>query len=145
MTLMAQLERRRLDLEQVRSNAAGVARAVFAFRSSGHGELKLAAPVRFGVTFTEQPAISTGVVLVSGRLVAGKFPNACAGVYQWVRNPRGLFVGAKMFFVVDAGGQSYSLEHHVTFEGVAIKLMPDALNQRDTPTVPRYVPPGWDS
>lgn len=127
MSLFGQLEQRRVDLETTAENSARPARLTMTFRTSGHGELRIKRPVLFGLTFIEPPHVSTGVVLAAGRLVPTKFPNACAGVYRWVKNERGFFVGAKMFFVVDSGEQPYELNHHVTFEATAIKYMPEGM------------------
>jgi len=122
VSVYIQLERNRADLEANAENQARTARVLLDYESAGHGEIALADPVGFDVTFLEEPRVVTGVVLASGQLLAGKFPQVTAGVHRWVRDARGLWTGAYLFFVVDASNQPYRLRHHLTFEGVAIKL-----------------------
>jgi hypothetical protein len=122
MSLTVQLESRRAYVNSLAENTTRTARLALSYDSSGSGELIGKHPVSFQLTFTEQPTISTGVALRSGKIVPGKAPNVCAGVWHWQRDPKGMYIGAWLFFVVDSGGQGYALRHSVTFEGVAIKL-----------------------
>lgn len=124
MSLFANLERRRVELGRTAENSARSARLLLVYRTKGNGELRIDSPLDFGLWYVEQPVITTGVSLKSGRLHATQYPNACAGVWRWTKNAKGLYTGAKLFFVVDSGGRDYDLEFSLVFEATAIKMMP---------------------
>lgn len=136
-------------LESVAENAARVARVSVVYQSTGNGEIKVDKPISFPIHFVEEPTLSSGRVLAGGDLTAGYFPNADAGVYRWVRDDRGFYVGAYVYFVVDSNGVDYRMNHHLTFEGDSLKMFNAELMQRadqlgnptgDTQTVTQQTP-----
>lgn len=117
-----QLDQRRYYLDTVAENSTRLARVAIRFDSTGFGESYTKHAVTLGVIFVEEPTISTGVALTSGRLVANQYPNVCSGVYKWQRNSQGYYTGAYLFFVVDSAGGDYRLRHSLVFEATAMKL-----------------------
>lgn len=120
--IFSQQQAHRGYLDQVYENSSREAVATLTYDSRGQGE-GLSPAVVFGITFTTVPSITTGVELLAGNLVPGKFPNVSVGVYRWTQDSRGLYVGARLFFVVDSGGQAYTLRHTLEFRGTGIKML----------------------
>lgn len=125
--LFTNLEVHRSWLTQVAENGARLARVVVSFITTGNGEASTAEPVPFGIHFLQAPVVASGVVLASGTLVAGQYPNTDAGVVSWALAEGKFVVGARLYFVCDSGGQDYTLQHHLTFEAPAIKFYPSEL------------------
>jgi hypothetical protein len=132
--LTVAFEDRRSYLGAIEDNAAANARLTLTFDSAGSGEFSTKYPIPFQTTFTAEPTVSTGVAFLGGKPVPGYFPNVGAGVWHWQRDAKGYYVGAWLFFVVDIndpGGattsalhaaRTYKLRHHLTFEGVIVRL-----------------------
>lgn len=135
--VMGAVQERRAYLDATAENATRLARVAVTFLSTGYGETELTHPIDFGVTFIDEPTVTTGVVMEPGqRLVAGNFPNCSAGVSKWQtlqRNssnaPNLYWTGAYLYLVVDSNSQGYNLRHHFVFEGTAIKLLDTLLTE----------------
>lgn len=126
-------------------NGARTARSFHRIASKGAGEIHMAQPVPFAVTFTEQPTLTSGLALGAGQLVPGAYPIAQVGVHKWQTDSRGFFIGAYLWIAVTFGPDSLStdgsltflshadqiaraqamnrlqLDHHLCFEGMALR------------------------
>jgi hypothetical protein len=128
------LEQRRGQLDAIRENSARLAEAHLTFSTHGWGEFKLPEAAYFSCTFIEQPNITTGVALDGDLLVPTRFPRVTAGVYRWLQDTKGFYIGAWVFFVVDTQSSfiattvtsdpGYDLTHYFHFSGVAAKILP---------------------
>jgi hypothetical protein len=98
------LELRRQALAAYRENSARLAYCRLPFTTTGWGEFKFEKAVRFTCTFIERPAISHGLSMEGDDLVPTRFPRVTAGVYKWVIDVNGFYVGAYVFFVVESLG-----------------------------------------
>lgn len=98
------LEQRRQQLDAVRENSSRLAYCHLTFTTSGWGEFKVPDAVRFTCTFIERPAISAGLSIDGDALVETRFPRVTAGVYKWVQDVDGFYIGAHVFFVVETMG-----------------------------------------
>lgn len=135
--VMGAVAERRSYLDTVAENATRLARVAVTFLSTGYGEVQLATPIDFGVTFIEEPTVTCGWTIEPGtNLVAGAFPNCSAGVWRWKTQqrhspsaPKEYWVGAYLFMVVDSNSQPYNLRHNFVFEGTAIKLLDTLLTE----------------
>jgi hypothetical protein len=137
-TVIGQTESRRAQIEAQKENTARRAKAYATWTTKGIGEILVPKAFYFGVTFIEEPTFVSGMALAEGsELVAGHFPRAACGVYEWVKQPapkgtKELFVGAFVFFVVDTVGPGqvlgsepqYEIHHHLVWEGLAMKDLP---------------------
>jgi hypothetical protein len=85
--------------------AAGAAtgRSVHKVFTTGRGDIRIASPVKFSLTFTEQPFFTSGCVLHAGSLVDHLYPTATVGVWKWQRDSRGMYTGAYIWVTVGAG------------------------------------------
>lgn len=138
-----------------RENSARLAKSHAKYRTVGFGESRAAQVFDFDIVFTGEPTISYGHwVDVSGDnpdLSAGRYPRAHGGVWQWRTQPspsdptRMFYTGAWVYFVVDVSGlpsagasgacgptgptvgPAYVVNHHLSFEGVALKSVPGHL------------------
>lgn len=128
-SLSVALDRQRQYLDQIAENSGRLARVAVFYDTTGNGETTVQKPIEFGLTFTEMPSVVMGSSLLSGQLVRRKLPNTSAGVWKWKIDPKGYYVGAHIYIVVDSAGQDYNLRHSIVFEGDAIKLVAaEALN-----------------
>lgn len=144
------MERHRARIEQTRENSTRLAQAYATFDSSGTGEYRAPQVIEFGCTFLDRPVVTYGFSLDGDELVANRFPRCTGGVYRWVRDKDGRYVGAYALVVVDGGDTSitvaqdppYNLTHDFVFTGIAMKNLPTHLLETDfdggTTT---YVPP----
>jgi hypothetical protein len=125
-------ERRRQKVDQTKENSARLARCAVTYTTVGYGVVVLPQSLDFDVTFLTEPGVTTGVALASGeRLRMDEIPRVCAGVYSWTTSPKGFYVGAHLWFVVEQAGvgmllpgRGYTLHHHLVFDGIAIKDLP---------------------
>lgn len=125
--------------DQVRENAARHASAYKTYGTVGSGEVIFEEPVDFGLIFTEEPNVAYGFALdndVVQELVEGDFPTSSGGVIAWDITERGLYIGATVFAVVGSSNPTapvtdYSLIHHFTFSGIAVKDVGDSDFEED--------------
>jgi hypothetical protein len=89
--------------EMLLAQGARVGRSKHKVRTKGRGDLRIASPVNFALTFVEEPIFTSGVALTGGNLVEHLYPLATVGVYQWKRDSRGMYVGAYVWVSVTAG------------------------------------------
>lgn len=134
----------------LRQNAPRLAKSHLFYTTHGTGEFQVGTAVRFECVFSEKPHFTYGAEIPDDQtLVAGKYPRTHAGVYKWIREnpPRNVYgdpdedhaddimyyTGAWVYFVVDiiGGGvvfrppqPSYTVIHHLSFEGTALKNVP---------------------
>lgn len=134
MNLFSSIRDQAARVEQTRENGGRLAEAHGLFRTSGWGEMAFQDVIEFGLSFVDAPAIAYGAELNPGQtLVDTRFPRSWGGVYQWKRDAKGLYVGAYCYAVIDAGSiipagdPGYTLTHHFTFTGIAIKGLPAGL------------------
>lgn len=130
----AALEQRRGQLDAIRENTSRLATAQCSFTTQGWGEFKLPDVAYFGATFIERPFVSHGTSINGDKLVPTRFPRVTAGVYRWLQDVKGFYIGAWVFFVVDTQSSfitttvaidpGYSLTHDLQFTGIAIKALP---------------------
>lgn len=128
------LEQRRSRLDAIRENSSRPATCRLTFTTTGWGEMKLPNASYFGGSFIDRPAVATGVTIDGDNLVATRFPRVTAGVYKWLRDASGFYVGAWVFIAVDTqspyiattvtADPGYELTHDFTFTGVASKALP---------------------
>lgn len=144
-----QLARVEANKAAQRENSARLAKAHAKYRTVGAGESRAVDVFDFEVVFTAEPVVSYGHWLdISGDnpdLVTGRYPKVSGGVWQWRTQPspsdptRMFFTGAWVYFVVDANTTesafsgppavppAYVVNHHLSFEGVAMKSVPGHL------------------
>lgn len=130
----AAMEQRRQHLDAIRENSARLAESQAFFSTHGWGEFKIPEVVRFNCTFIERPAVSSGLSIDGDVLVPTRFPRVTAGVYRWLQDTKGFYIGAWVFFVVDTQSPfitttvsvdpGYDLIHDITFSGKAGKILP---------------------
>jgi len=128
------LEQRRGQLDAIRENSARLATAQLSFTTHGWGEFKLPEVAYFGVTFIERPLLASGVSIDGDALIPTRFPRVTAGVYRWLQDVKGFYIGAWVFFVVDTQSSfittsvtsdpGYDLVHDLQFTGIAAKILP---------------------
>lgn len=135
--------------EAIAANGARTGRSLHRIASKGAGEVHIVQPIDFRLTFVEQPTFTNGLSLLNGQLVSGAYPIASVGVYKWRRDTRGFYTGAYLWVGVTSAPtdlvplppgdydaeivavqrsqaearalNSLSLEHHLCFEGMAIR------------------------
>lgn len=128
------IEQRRGKLDAIRENTSRLANAHLTFTTHGWGEFKLPNVAYFKATFIEQPAVACGVALDGDKLISTRFPRVTAGVYRWLQDAKGNYIGAWVFFVVDTQNTyisttvttdpGYDLIHYLSFTGIAGKVLP---------------------
>lgn len=124
---------------QVEENSARYAFAYGKAHSSGWGEVVVADPIMFGITYVHEPTVAYGYALDDDdQLVDGRFPRCSGGVLRWVRTPEEYYVGAYVLVTVATAdpliaaqsldvaadfGQDpgYDITHSWTFGALAIK------------------------
>lgn len=123
--IMEAMEQRRGYVEQLRQNTSRLAQSYNFVETTGVGSIRLATVVRFYCTFIEKPVVSYGFT-VESELVDDDFPQSCGGVYSWLLDSRGFYLGAYVFVKVDAT-EDPTIQHDFTFTGIAMKDLPDYL------------------
>ena len=134
---MNDLERRRAADARHHENRARLAMAYARFDSEGSGSMEFEDGVDFGLTFIEQPYVTTGHVIDLDELaealgldegVTPPIPQVSSYVTEWQIDDRGFYVGAWCAAVVSdmalPEGVTVSIQHHFTFSAVAIKDVP---------------------
>lgn len=86
--------RHRRDAE--RNNSARLAFSTHRVNSSGVGNVRLQAALKFDVTFVEMPTFTQGSVVTKRPGGEWHLPVGTAGVWEWVRNRKGHYIGAKI-------------------------------------------------
>lgn len=117
------LERHRGMLEQQRENRTRPASCFMKYSTAGQGELLTPRVCRFDVTFVEEPRVFSGWEMDGDTLVKGYYPMVSAGVWKWQRDARGYYLGAWLVFNI-TGHDTYTIDHHFHFTGIAIKDLP---------------------
>lgn len=130
-------ELRRGKLDAIRENTSRLAVCQLSFSTHGWGEFKMPTAAYFTSTFIKRPLIASSVSLDGDKLIATRFPRVTAGVHRWIRDVKGFYTGAWVFFVVDtqssfiattvATDPGYDLIHDMQFTGIAIKALPSHL------------------
>lgn len=131
------LETQRALREAVRENSGRPARCQATWTTTGIGEILVPTIFNFDVRFIEEPCFTYGFALADDGIdpVDGHFPRAGAGVYRWEQDAKDHYIGAYLFFTVDTIGPgnavgnepNYKIIHHLSFEAMAIKDVPDHL------------------
>lgn len=106
MTLTAWQEQQNFESKRAALIAQGarVGRSVHKVFTKGRGDVRVAQPVTFALTFCEEPIFTAGLALGGGQpLVEHLYPLATVGVYKWQRDSRGMYVGAYLWVSVTAG------------------------------------------
>lgn len=86
------------------AQGARVGKSTHKVFTKGRGDLRIAQPVNFALTFCEEPVFTAGLVLKSGQsLIEHLYPMASVGVYKWKQDSRGMYVGAYIWASVAAG------------------------------------------
>lgn len=130
----AAMEQRRAHLDAIRENTARLAIAQNSFTTHGWGEFKIPEAAYFTCTFVERPFVSVGSSIDGDLLIPTRFPRVTAGVYRWLRDVKGFYTGAWVYFVVDTQSSfiattvtddpGYDLIHDFQFTGIAAKILP---------------------
>lgn len=128
-------------------NAARPAICEWTYVSTGIGQLRVAKPILFGISFRTEPHFTTGSATIKNPDAKNWHdPVGNAGVRSWERDSRGLFVGAHIWVRVDmypltdatadAATTASALPlaktktlHYLTFSGNAIKDIPSPTSQ----------------
>lgn len=127
----------------IAANGARNGRSLHRVISKGAGQTHIVQPLAFQLTFVQQPTFTSGVALSSGQLQDGGYPIVSVGVYKWQTDARGFYRGAYLWVGVTAAPtgvssdntllgaesaeimaiilSSLELEHHLCFEGMAIR------------------------
>lgn len=128
--LQEQAHRRRDKENQARQANCEIIEETF-----GAGEFTTPEPRMFPQPFISPPMMVSGIQL---RTVPNRtwytFPMVQVGVYDWAQNPRGFYLGARLFFNVqvetkegrdpfDAPTLRCEIEHYLVFMGVAYKRL----------------------
>lgn len=110
--------------QQVAENSGRLAFAYGQSTTTGSGQLVHPEQIDFGCTFVERPMFSYGFVVIETEVAfdddAAYFPASSGFVFEYQQDERGLYIGAHVGVRVDAGDNDV-LEHHFTFQGIAIK------------------------
>lgn len=113
--------------------AGGNARSLHRLTTHGVGNSTTPTKVQFSVTFVEEPMVTSGMVMRQNAVDMGALPLASVSIYRFVTDARGLYVGAYLLVAVglakdvstyealNATTRGYVLEHHICFEGLAIR------------------------
>ena len=131
------LEEQRALQEQVKGNSSRAARCSFKFVSHKTGVALADKVIVFGIAFIQEPCVTVGTTFAPGeQLRFGVFPTATVGVFGWIMSKQGMYIGALPYAVVGLTGPvkkevnqvtregGYVLHHWLSFEGVAMKTMP---------------------
>jgi hypothetical protein len=125
--------------ERHRENAARFGTQYYTYFTEGTGELVPENFLLFQNPFVRRPYLGIGSEIVAlPDLTVYKMPQATAGVLRWEQRPGGFFIGAYMYFIVEADlvdgvtnpGEAKlpAVLHHLTFTGLAYKQMSDDVN-----------------
>jgi hypothetical protein len=128
------MEARRGQVEAQRENTARLAKSFARWVTTGRGEIQVDSVFFFTCTFIAPPLFTSGFEIdESTPLKDGRFPRVNAGVWQWKQDTRGFYTGAWVYFTVDSLGPGqdylrddplYKINHHLCFEGIALKDIP---------------------
>lgn len=136
-----QLANQRQRRDQILQNNARAANFSATYVSNGDGDVVITKVLEFDVVFCERPMVTTGVVITHAPDPSQfALPRAQIGVYRWEthKSPAGLlYTGAYLFATVDIfdktgtvvalNGSPCVLEHHIRFDGIALKKLPDSI------------------
>lgn len=133
------LEEQRAELARHRENSARMALTFARFESTGQGTVEFDHRVDFGLTFIEEPFVSYGCqidmealadLLGMDETASVPLPQSTGFVTEWDTDDRGFYTGAWVAAsVYDPTGQiptgsDMVLDHHFTFQAVALKDIP---------------------
>lgn len=119
------MENRRGYIEQLRENTSRQAQSFNFVQTTGIGEIRLPTALTFICTFVERPAVAYGWTVESD-LPDGPLPTSTGGVYGWVVDARGFYLGCYVYVVVGGAGRPV-IQHDFTFSGTATKDLPEHL------------------
>jgi hypothetical protein len=138
-----------------RENASRSAVAELTYLSTGVTQQRVKSPIAFPVIFRTEPHLSTGSAVVSNPDPnVWHDPVGHIGVWKWDRDARGFFIGAFIWWRVEASpivpildDELYEIpdpeppnmrvQHFMTFSGIAFKDLPTASLD---PTLPPRIP-----
>lgn len=131
----------RASIDRTKENSARLATAHTMYSSTGWGEFIFPDQFVFGTRFVSMPFMAYGFSMddTGPDIVDTRFPRANGFVYRWQLDNKGFYVGA--YLAVTVFDQSplisttvgthpnYVLDHHYSFFGIAMKMVPDYLVQ----------------
>lgn len=91
---------------------------------TGNGETRT--ELNFGTMMLEEPTFSWGSVLRS-KTPKGFMPLTSAAVIEYLVDDRNFVIGAEMGFVIEGGLEAVRLQFTLTFEGIALRAMNQAM------------------
>lgn len=91
---------------QQKENSSRTAYQRMSYITTGVGQITSSSPQMFDTTFTEPPVITSGSVMLTPPGPGWRYPQTSAGVYRWITNDQGFFVGAHLYFVVDCNPEN---------------------------------------
>lgn len=135
--------------ETIKDNAGRHAVAEMYVDSTGSGQHRILKPLRFPLTFREEPHLVTGSATIRNPDVKNWHdPIGQVGIYAWLRDDDANYIGASIWTRVDihpiAAGNpgpppaKVRTRHFMTFSGFAIKDLPT--NTVDPQLTPHKVP-----
>jgi len=125
----AALQGQQAKRNQVIENSGRHAIDEITCESTGSGHFLQSAPAMFEMPFVQRPQIYYGHYVDGSQLNTSSLPSITGGVFKWVQDYRGFFLGAQVYYVV-TGLAQIVVEHHFTFSGTAIKdVSPDLLDK----------------
>ena len=142
-------ETARANRETQGENSARLAFSMHNQESSGVGSLRLAEPVMFDVSFLTRPFFLQGAgVKLGPDLLEWNDPVGSAGVYEWIRNTKEHYIGARMYVDVvlrRRDGEApfdwppVRMMHDFAFMGYGYKDLGSAIAVQAQTTGPRAV------
>lgn len=137
--------------ESMRENAARVAEQWYRVQSSGVGVFRVPEPIIFDTPFLEEPVFTFGASLV--RKPADFLDLlGSAGVWQWRRDVKGMYVGAYYYLSVTRGetligqagltpppARAVIMSHNLVFKGMSFKDLGSKVDTQANVLVPRKV------
>lgn len=92
--------------------------------STGVGESRT--KISFATMMLEEPTFSSGAVCRTP-IPIGAMPILSACVTSWIQNDRGMYIGAHIGMVMEGGPAGMRVTFTLTFEGVALRAMNQAM------------------
>lgn len=124
------MEQVRARREQTRENQARLAYSYSTIDTTGAGRILVPKGMMFDCTFVEMPRISYGYYCDGDQFVGTTYPGSTGGVFRWMTDRFGFYIGAWVFVVITGG--NYKIKHDFTFSGIAYKDLPAHLVDQQT-------------
>lgn len=122
---LSALVQRQAVVNQTDENSGRYARYEAVCTSTGSGHFLQPDAVIFEAAFVQRPQVTYGHYVDGAQLVTKTLPTISGGVYKWVQDAHGFYMGAQVYYVVLAAGTGdVTVDHHFTFAGTAIKDVP---------------------